>query len=252
MTISLENVTLEVDGARVLKDVSLSISHGEFVALVGPNGAGKTSLMKCALGAATPTHGKARIGDDAASTMDPITRARRIAYLPQSRPTAWPLIVEVIVALGRYAYGTPTDQSKSDAVNAAIAACGLDHLRRRQADQLSGGELARVHCARAFAAEAPFLFADEPTNSLDPAGQLNVMTLIRAHVAGGAGALVILHDVNLAAMFADRIVWMKQGEIIADGSPQETLTAARMLDVFNVSATVAGAGGVLSVSYSAQ
>lgn len=250
--ISLENLSLEIDGAPILRDVSVEFREGEFVALVGPNGAGKSSLMKCALGAIAPTTGCAKIGAADAATMDPTTRARLIAYLPQIRPAAWPLVVEDIVALGRYAYGASSSRARGDvdaAVAEAISACGLKHLLGRRTDTLSGGELARVHCARAFAASAPFLFADEVTNSLDPAGQIDVMRLIREQVDAGVGALAILHDINLAATFADRIIWMKEGLILADGAPCDTISAERLRDIFAVNAKVSDIDGIRSVSY---
>lgn len=250
--ISLESVTLKLDGAPILRDVSTKLRKGEFVALVGPNGAGKSSLMKCALGAIAPTKGRAKIGDADAATMDPITRARMIAYLPQIRPAAWPVVVEDIVALGRYAYGGSSSRARGDvddAVAAAISSCGLDNLLGRRTDTLSGGELARVHCARAFAANAPFLLADEVTNSLDPAGQIDVMTLIREQVDAGVGALAILHDINLAATFVDRIIWMKAGRILADGPPSDTISAERLRDIFAVNAQVSDVNGARFVTY---
>lgn len=250
--ICVENLNLDIAGAAILRDVGVTIRKGEFVALVGPNGAGKSSLMKCALGAVAPTSGRAQIAGEDAAMMDPNTRARLVAYLPQIRPAAWPVLVEDIVALGRYAYGAttaPARRENDDAIGAALSACGLDHLRGRRSDTLSGGELARVHCARAFAARAPFLFADEVTHSLDPAGQLDVMTLIRAQVDAGVGALAILHDINLAATFADRIVWMKSGRIRADGKPGDTVCADTMNAIFGVEAEVMDINGTRCVSY---
>lgn len=248
--ITLKNISLRIDSIDILNDVSLSIQTGAIVALIGPNGAGKSSLMKCALGAAAPTSGRVRIDGVEAATMDPIARARRVSYLPQSRPTVWPLIVEDIVALGRYAYGAgKANAGAQAAVDDAIKACGLSALRRRRADTLSGGELARVHCARAFAAQAPLLLVDEPTNSLDPAGQIAVMRLIRNHVSTGAGALVILHDINLAAAFADRLVWLKDGAVAADGAPAETITERRIREVFGVGGKIHHRGDTPYVSY---
>ena len=248
----LDNATLHKGGATLLKDASLSLSRGECVALLGPNGAGKSSLMKCTLGALALSEGRATIDGEDAAVMNPVRRARRVSYLPQMRETAWPIMVRDIVALGRYAYGAgPARLSADDAsaVDEAINACGLADLADRRADTLSGGELARAHCARAFATKAPLLLADEPVNSLDPAGQLDIMKLIRAHVEAGVGALVILHDVNLAAAFADRLVWMKEGRIVADGAPAETLTEKRMKDVFDVEVAFAALNGRAQVSF---
>lgn len=238
--IALENVSYAIDGATLLDGVSATLEPGAFVAIVGPNGAGKTTLMKCAVGALTPTAGRARIGADDAAALNAQARARAISYLPQHSEAAWPVRVDDIVALGRYAYGAGRrlDAAGRAAVDRAIAQCGLDPLRQRRIDSLSGGEKARVHCARAFAAEAPFLFADEPTASLDPAGRLAVAGLIGAQTRRGVGACVILHDVNLAAAFADRLIWMKGGKIVADGPPSQTMTPALFRRVFDVSVRI--------------
>lgn len=239
--LELDNVVLTVAGSALLRGVNLTLAAGEFVALMGPNGAGKSSLMKCALGAITPSCGSALIENENTSAIDPQRRARLISYLPQIRDTAWPITVRDIVALGRYAYGALSGSLAGDskrAVENAIVACGLEALASRRADTLSGGELARAHCARAFAAEAPLLLADEPLTSLDPAGQVDILSLIRAHVDRGAGALVILHDINLAAAFADRIIWMKDGEIVADGTPEKTVAEDLVKEVFNIETMV--------------
>jgi len=128
----------------------------------------------------------------------------------------------------------------AEAVDRALQACGLLELAGRRTDTLSGGELARVHCARAFAAEAPLLIADEPIAALDPRQQFRILDLIRTYVDQGGGALVVLHDIQLAARYASRMVWMKDGRIEADGPPSETLTAERMRDIYGVAARVEG------------
>ena len=128
-----------------------------------------------------------------------------------------------MVSLGRYAWGCAPGRLAAEdrrAVNSALAACDLLEMAERRTDRLSGGELARVHCARAFATEAPLLFADEPVASLDPRHRFRIMELIRGQVRTGAGALVVLHDVSLAARFADRLIWMKDGRIVA-GRPAD-------------------------------
>ena len=126
-------------------------------------------------------------------------------------------------------------------MDAAIAQCDLAALAERDTDTLSGGELARVHCARAFASETPLLIADEPVAALDPRHQFRVMDIVRQFVAKGGGALVVLHDIALAARYASRMVWMQEGRIIADGPPEETLTEQRLAEVYGVRARVDGA-----------
>jgi len=216
---------------------------GEFVALLGPNGAGKSSLLKAALGLVKPQSGTITLGGDDVHTLSPMARAQRAAYLPQARPLAWPNTVKDIVALGRYAFGGNLGQlspSDADAVEQAIEECGIEKLMNRKANTLSGGELTRVHCARAFAARAPLIIADEPVAALDPHHQHRIMEIIRQYVTSGHGALVVLHDMSLAARYADRIVWMKDAEVVANGSPSDTLTEQRLADVFGVRASING------------
>jgi len=237
------NLSVDADGASLVRGANISLCEGELVALLGPNGAGKTSLLRAALGLEKRASGAALLDGSDTGTLSPMHRARKIAYLPQQRPLAWPNTVRDVVALGRFAYGaSPAQLSGADAsaVDRAIRLCGLDPLSGRQTDTLSGGELARVHFARAFAAEAPLLVADEPVAALDPRHQFRVMDLVQNFVSGGGGALVVLHDIALAARYATRLVWMKEGEIVADGSPEETLTEARLAEIYGVRARLDG------------
>ena len=239
-----KNLTVKA-GERVLTEgASFSLAQGELIAMIGPNGAGKTSLLRAALGLAPFESGEVTLGGSAPAEMSPLVRASLVSYLPQTRSLAWPNIVHDVVALGRFAHGVSMGRlsgADAAAVDRALTACDLDDLRRRKTSTLSGGELARVHCARAIAAEAPLLVADEPAAALDPRHQFQIMDLIRRFVDNGGGALVVLHDINLATRYADRIVWMKNGRIIADGAPRATLTAERLSAVFGVRANVADA-----------
>ncbi len=237
------NVDISINKAVLLNDVSISLRPGELVALLGPNGAGKSTLLKAALGLVKVNAGEITLGGDKVDKLTPVTRAQRIAYLPQLRPLAWPNTVIDIVALGRYAYGGNLGRLSTldaAAVDQAIEQCGISHIAKRKANTLSGGELARVHCARAFAARAPLLIADEPVAALDPQHQYRIMDIIKRYVAEGNGAMVVLHDMPLAAQYADRMIWMSNGTIEADGSPEETLTEQRLADVFGITAQVNG------------
>lgn len=200
-------------------------------------------LLRAALGLEKRTGGAASLGGEDTALIDSVERARRLSYLPQSRPLAWPNRVYDVVSLGRYAYGAAPGRLSSEdakAVEEAISACDIAHLVERKADTLSGGELSRVHCARAFAAKTPLLVADEPAAALDPRHQFRVMDLCRRFVDDGGGALVVLHDVGLAMRYADRIIWMNAGEIIAEGSPDETVTVDRLAAVYGVKAHIDG------------
>ena len=238
-----ENITVKAGESTLVNSASFTLAAGELVAMLGPNGAGKTTVLRASLGLQTPDAGAAYIDGEDTKNLSPHKRARRLAYLPQTRPLAWPNRVSDIVALGRYSHGANLAKLKGadlDAVNHAIEACDIAHLKDRQADTLSGGELARMHCARAFAAQAPLLIADEPVAALDPRHQFRVMDLIQAYVEQGGGALVVLHDIALAAKYASRLIWMKDGEIIADGAPMETLSEKRLADIYGVKAIVSG------------
>lgn len=239
----VSNLSVRARNALLVENASLTLQTGEFVALLGPNGAGKTSLIRAALGLDRHAIGTACIDEKPAQDLSPITRARKVSYLPQQRPLAWPARVCDVVALGRFSHGAaPRRLQATDAaaVERALTACDLSHLAWRSADTLSGGERARMHCARAFAAEAPLLVADEPTAALDPRHQFRVLDLIKAFVAKGGGALVVLHDIQLAARYASRLVWMKEGRVIADGPPSETLTEERLKTVYGVRARIDG------------
>ncbi len=227
--------------AAILGGVDVRLKAGELVAVLGPNGAGKTSLIRALLGLVKTDAGRVTIDGEPLTELKPDARARQIAYLPQSRPLAWSAPVTDVVALGRFAYGgAPANLGKDDAsaVQQAMVDCSIDHLADRAADTLSGGEAARMHLARALSGRTPLLIADEPVAALDPLHQHKVMALFRQYVDAGGGAMTVLHDIGLAARFADRLVWMKQGRIVADGSPHETLTPERMETVFGVKAKV--------------
>ena len=242
--LEVSGLTLSAGRTTLVDSASFRLRSGELVALLGPNGAGKTSLLRGAIGLAPRTSGRARIDGEDTADMTPRRRARHLAYLPQNRPLAWPNPVRDVVALGRFSHGAVLGRLRGadlNAVQRALASCGLEELAGRPTATLSGGELARVHCARAFAAEAPLLIADEPVAELDPYHQFRVMDLIRAFVRAGGGALVVLHDVILARRYASRLIWIKGGRIVADGPPEETLNEARLAEIYGVRARVDGA-----------
>ncbi len=241
--LAVSGLRLMANGKTLVEGASLRLRAGELIALLGPNGAGKTTLLRGAVGLARPAAGRASLAGEDTAAMTPRRRARQLAYLPQNRPLAWPSPVRDVVALGRFAHGAAVGRLRGAdraAVERALAACDLQQLAGRSTATLSGGELARVHCARAFAAEAPLLIADEPVAELDPYHQFRVMALIHAFVAAGGGALVVLHDVALASRYASRLIWMKDGRILADGPPGATLTAARLADIYGVRGRIDG------------
>lgn len=220
-----------------LADVDFRLAPGELVAIVGPNGSGKTSLLRVLAGLREPDKGAVTLGGDPLAGMAPRERARRIAYLPQRAEVAWPVSVADMVRLARFAFGSAPPGSDAALVAAVLDEVGAKHLMPRSTATLSGGELALVALARVFAAETPLLLLDEPAGALDPRRQLDMMARLEARARAGQGIAVVLHDLNLAAQFAGRILWMQRGRTVAETSGGETL-AARAADVFDVAVQV--------------
>jgi iron complex transport system ATP-binding protein len=219
---------------------ALDLRARELTVLLGPNGAGKTTLVR-ALAGLIPAEGRIEIDGRPQSSFSPRERAQRIAYLPQGHVFHWPMPVAAVVALGRYTYGDAfsalTDADRR-AVADALKTTGADVFATRAVTTLSGGERARVALARALASDAPILLADEPTASLDPRHQLIVMELLQRAARNGAAVLAIVHDLSLAARFADRVVMMNAGRMVADGAPRDVLTPERIAEVFAVEAVM--------------
>ncbi|UPT62467.1 MAG: ABC transporter ATP-binding protein [Hyphomonadaceae bacterium JAD_PAG50586_4] len=224
--LELDKVSVRLRATHALKGVSLTVRAGEIIALLGPNGAGKTTLMRASLGL-VPVEGARALGGADPAKLTNRERALRVAYLPQRPQSIWPISVVALVALGRFAHGAAPDRlSATDqaAVDAAIEACGLNNLRVRGMDEISGGEKARAHLARALAQHAPLLMLDEPTAGLDPAQSLAVADILRAHAADGGAVVFSTHDIALAASAAHRVVLMHEGRIWAEGEPEKALT----------------------------
>jgi iron complex transport system ATP-binding protein len=237
--LTAQGVNVRLAGRLVLNDVSLSLSSGHLVALVGPNGAGKTTLLR-ALAGLVPSGGAIHVGGDALSSLPLRERARRFAYLPQGHIVHWPLPARDIVALGRYPHGatdparlTPKD---TEAVLRAMQATDVVEFSERRVTELSGGERSRVALARVLAVEAPVILADEPTASLDPRHQFDVMKSLRAAADRGTLVMVVTHDLGLAARFADTALVLSEGRLVSQGAPTEALSEQIMGDVFRISA----------------
>ncbi|HVY59228.1 MAG TPA: ABC transporter ATP-binding protein [Xanthobacteraceae bacterium] len=234
-----EKVGVRLAGRQVVDEVSLTLGGGRLIALVGPNGAGKTTLLR-ALAGLVRARGEILLGDRPLIHLSARERARAIAYLPQGHEFAWPMPVATVVALGRTAHADPFGRpSEADAVavREALAATATEALADRPVTALSGGERARVALARALAAQAPILLADEPTMSLDPRHQLVVMNLLRKAAHDGTAVLVVVHDLALAARFADTVLMMAEGRAYIHASPELALAPHRLADVFGIEAT---------------
>ena len=237
--LNAQSLSVTLAGRVVLGDVSLALSPGQLVALVGPNGAGKTTLLR-ALAGLVPSEGAIHVGGDALSSLSLRERARRFAYLPQGHIVHWPLPARDIVALGRYPHGA-TDPARltpgdTEAVLRAMQATDVVQFGDRRVTELSGGERSRVALARVLAVEAPVILADEPTASLDPRHQFDVMKSLRASADKGVLVIVVTHDLGLAARFADTVLVLSDGRLVSQGAPAEALSEKIMGDVFRISA----------------
>ena len=237
MSLKLHEVSVTVQGAPLLRDVSFEVQPGKLVGLLGPNGAGKTTAVRALLGLQPLTAGQAYLDAKPAYSLTAKQRALIVSYLPQARKLAWPISVREAVALGRFAYGGPMGRlgpADSAAVEDALSRCALKGFEDRAVTSLSGGELARVHLARALAAQAPALIADEPTAALDPGHSYDVLAALQAQARAGQAVLVVLHDLALAARFCDEIILLNQGQRVIQAPPQEALTPPILAEVFGV------------------
>ncbi|HZH50722.1 MAG TPA: ABC transporter ATP-binding protein [Microvirga sp.] len=239
---------------RVLSEIDLALESGRFTVIVGPNGAGKSTLLRTLAGLLAPAEGTVTLDGVPVPRLGAADRARAIAYLPQSGAVAWPLPVREVVALGRLPHGERPDALSAAgraAVADALAAADLGGFESRPATELSGGERARVLLARALATKAPILLADEPVAALDPRHELIVLEVLRAQARAGALVVAIMHNLTLAARFADDIVLLDGGRLQAHAPPAEVLTEARLAASFGISAHVSReAGGLVVVAES--
>lgn len=225
-------------GAPIIEGVSFDLAPQQVLAIVGPNGAGKSSLLRCVCRVNRPWRGTIQVHGADVWRMAPRDAARRIAVVPQEVPADFPFRVRDVVMMGRAARRrarvawNPEDRAK---VGAALERLDLTHLEERLFATLSGGEKQRVLIARAVAQEPSLVILDEPTNHLDIRHQLEILQLVRDL---GLSVVATLHDLNLAAAFADRVLLLDKGRLIGAGRPDEILTADSIRTAFAVDAAI--------------
>lgn len=224
------------DGTQALAGVSLHVRAGEVCAVLGPNGAGKSTLVRLLSGLLAPSAGRILVNGRDLKDVDRRDAARLIAVVPQHTEVAMGFRVGDVVAMGRAPHQGAWMRSRPEdetAVARALSACELGALRHRPVAHLSGGEQKRVAIARALAQEAPVLVLDEAASSLDVRHALDLYEVICAEVVQrGAACLMIVHDLNAAARYADRVALMKEGHLVAAGTVEEVMTYRRLKEVF--------------------
>ncbi|MCB9914276.1 MAG: ABC transporter ATP-binding protein [Planctomycetes bacterium] len=242
MKLAAHEVRCGYGAQDVLRGVSLELREGELYGLVGPNGAGKSTLLRCLYGAQPLSGGEVVLGERPLPRWGRRAIARVLGVVPQRSNPAFPVAVRHFVGMGRFAreplLGGPTREDER-AVDACLAELGLVALADRAVDELSGGEFRRVLIAQALAQEPAVLLFDEPVQQLDLKHQLEVMEFARAFARrAGASALIVLHDLGLAARYCDRLGVLHAGHLVAEGPPDATLTVELLRRVWGVEASL--------------
>jgi iron complex transport system ATP-binding protein len=238
MRLAADAVTWRAGGRAIVEAVTLDIRPGEFLALVGANGSGKTTLMSMLAGLKLPHDGRVTLGGQEIGGIGRRDLAKALALVEQQAETGERLTARQVVELGRTPHLRPLSPWSArdrDVVEAALAAVDMTAFADRHWPSLSGGERQRLHIARALAQEPRILLLDEPTNHLDVEHQLGLLALVQGQ---GMSVVAALHDLNHAAMFADRVAVMDGGRLVALATPADVLTPALIAAVFKVRATV--------------
>lgn len=250
--LTCRDVEAGYSGITVLRDISFSARAGEMVGLLGPNGSGKSTLLLCLSGGLRPTGGSVELEGVPLSRFSAGERARKIACMPQ-RPEYVPeLTVRELALMGRYPYSRPFSRHTGEderIAEEAMREAGVLEFARRRVTELSGGELQRAFLACALAQKAGILLLDEATAGLDPARSMEIFALLRKrasptdgvkNTAEGRCIVAAIHDLNLAALFCDRLIFLKRGRIVADGPTRRVFTREVLESVYETKVTVFG------------
>ena len=238
MEIRTEDTTLSYGAARILKGISMETHTGEFVGIIGPNGSGKSTLLKCIYRVLKPDGGCIWLGDQELHEMKIRNSARKVAVVAQHNYYNFEFSVREVVMMGRAPHKKMLEKDGAkdfEIVDQALKTVGMYEFADRNFSTLSGGEQQRVILARALAQQTPCLILDEPTNHLDITHQLQLMELVRGL---NVTVLSAIHDLNIAAMYCDRLYILKDGEIVGSGTPEELLTPETIRRVYQVESEI--------------
>lgn len=233
----LDRATIGRPPCALLADVSFTVARGELVAVLGTNGVGKSTLLTTVLGDLAPLAGTVELAGRTPAALPIRDRARLVAVLPQAEPLAYDVPVRDVIELGRYSHVGLLGRLRAEdlaAIARAVDRAAVGTLLDRGINELSSGERQRALLARALAQDAALLLLDEPTAHLDPGRQLEMLGMLRRAVDEGAfGALAVLHDLNLAGRFADRLVLLRRGGVVAVGAPRDVLRPELLATAFD-------------------
>ena len=242
MKLEIGDLSLSIDGKRILKDISLSVGEGEFLALMGPNGSGKTTLLRCVMNYLKPEQGAILVDAKPIHTMSDRALAQLFAVVPQTSQIEFPFSAFEMVMMGRtpHARSRLSGDSKLDAtaVRRAMEKTNTWKFADRDFSSLSGGERQRVIIARALAQEPEILLLDEPTVYLDITGQLEIMDLLRELNRGGLTIVAVMHDINLASRYCGKIALINEGRLESHGTPDEVFTPENITRIYDVDVIV--------------
>lgn len=249
VALEMRGATLQRGDLTVCSDVDAEFRGGEFVAIVGPNGAGKSSMLALLAGDIEPTSGSVLLDGSPIGEVESKALARRRAVMTQSNDVTFPFGVREVVEMGRYPWvDTPRQDDDEVTVRSAMTRVEVDYLEARKITALSGGERARVALARVLAQDTEILILDEPTSALDIRHQELVLQLLKERSEEGALVIVVLHDVEAAAAYADRVVLLERGRVRANGSPTSVLSSALLSEVYQYPVHVSSDSSTLSIS----
>ncbi|MDR2612179.1 MAG: ABC transporter ATP-binding protein [Deltaproteobacteria bacterium] len=238
LSIETRGLRVSLDGTEILKGIDLAVRGQRITGVIGPNGSGKSTLLKTFYKAIAPSGGEVLLDGEPVRRIPQKALARQLAVLPQQRESPQGLTVEETVFMGRYPLkgfmGVFTAEDR-EAVRDAMGRLDLARLADREFSSLSGGERQQVLLARALAQDTPWLLLDEPTNHLDIRSQLRILEFLKDL---DKRIVVVFHDLSLASKYCDRLLVMKGGLIVADGTPEEVVTARLLSEVYGVSASI--------------
>lgn len=236
--LQVEKLNFEIGKNKILKDISFDVEENSFVGVIGPNGSGKSTMLKSIYGVNKPSGGNILFEGQNLLKMPSKDRAKKIAVLAQETGGQFDFSVQQVVEMGRYPHKNALENySKYDLeiVDRVLKEMKLEDYRERSFNTLSGGEKQRVLIARLLVQESKFIILDEPTNHLDIGHQIDIMNVIKKM---GVTVLSAIHDMNMAAIYCDKLVFMRKGEVVAQGSVEETLTSEILKELFNVNAEI--------------